>query len=207
MRIIVIAYCHALKKVRSCGIPVLLALMAGHVFFCNSGKSRSDLAFKAASINAAPAEKESQPVTTRRGDGSLLHITPFPLDSFGMGCACIWWLARDSAANVFFAQNGIDGEHPVIAIDNKKYALNLKFVRLVEKERGVEHVGDSVIQAWESENLLVEFHCVKTFTCQDDPGLKVSDFCEVTKFRGMVRIMRTSDKKERMYPILGDCGC
>jgi hypothetical protein len=198
---------HSVKLVRLCGIAVLSALLAGNLFFCDSGKNRSEAAVKTPSMGAARVEKESSPIPAGRSDGSSPQITPFPLDSFGMGCACIWWLEKDSAEKVFFAQNDISGENPVITVDHRKTPINLTFLRLVEKEHGVEQVGDSIIQTWENEIMTAGFYCVKTFVCKEDSGSIGSELCEVTKFRGIVKITGKADKKERVYSILGDCGC
>jgi len=198
---------HEISLLKWFGIVLLFTVLFLNNYSCNNEKNKLNGALKPGSINAASVEKESTSAKGNKNAGSSLLLTPLPLDSFGRGCGCIWWLPQDSSLKLFFAQNDINGEHPDIAIDNKKMNMNLKFIRLVEKEHGVEHIGDSVIQTWENERLIVDFNCVKTFTCEDDTSIDGSALCEVTGFRGILKITGKLDKMEKTYSILGDCGC
>jgi len=75
----------------------------------------------------------------------------------------------------------------------------------VEREPGVEHIGDSIIEIWENDSINLKYECIKTFTCNDDSASKYSESCEVTKFKGKATLKYNNKTKE--YLIQGDCGC
>jgi hypothetical protein len=135
-----------------------------------------------------------------------LNITPKPLEVFKIkGCGCLYYLEADSILGLYFAQSELDGTFSSIVLNNTIYNLNFISRKLVEREKGVEHSGDSIVEIWENDSINIKYKCLKIFTCNDDSESRNNENCEVTKFKGKAILKYHNKSKE--YLILGDCGC